>query len=84
MRGIAPHEPEEELLSVEDAFEDAAGSEARWQALAGERAVRQLCIELPGPVYETLERLAERQHQPVPAFVEHVIEDLLATFAPTG
>ena len=29
---IMPHEPNEELLSVDDAFADADLSEARWQA----------------------------------------------------
>jgi hypothetical protein len=28
----APHEPDEKLLSVDDAFRDADRSEARWQA----------------------------------------------------
>ncbi len=27
----APHEPEEDVLSAEDAFRDAEQSEARWQ-----------------------------------------------------
>jgi hypothetical protein len=32
MRKIyAPHEPEEEVLSADDAFRDAEQSEARWQ-----------------------------------------------------
>jgi len=28
----SPHEPEEEVLSATDAFQDAEQSEARWQA----------------------------------------------------
>ena len=84
MKAIAPHEPEEELLSSDEAFDDAAESEVRWQAFEGERALRRIAIELPEPVYDTLERLAARRHQPVSAFIEHVIEDLLATFTPSA
>lgn len=38
---IAPHEPKEEVLSTEDAFRDAAESEARWQAFEEEKQSRQ-------------------------------------------
>ncbi len=37
----APHEPREEVLSVEDAFRDAEESEARWQAFEQEKQSRQ-------------------------------------------
>ena len=84
MRPITPHEPEEELLSVEDAFADAARSEALWRDLEHEHPLKQVRIELTELAYGTLEHLAARRHEPVPAFIQHVLEDLLATFSPTA
>jgi len=81
-RQYAPHEPEEEVLSVEDAFHDAERSEARWQAFEQEEYLRRVLIELPEPAYLTLEELARRQKQTVPGLIERVIGELLVTFAP--
>ena len=78
----APHEPEEEVLSVEDAFRDAERSEARWRAFEQEAYLRRVFIELPEPAYLTLEELARRQKQTVPGLIERVIGELLVTFAP--
>jgi hypothetical protein len=78
----APHEPEEEVLSVEDAFRDAERSEARWRAFEQEEYLRRVLIELPEPAYLTLEELARRQKQTVPGLIERVIGELLVTFAP--
>lgn len=78
----APHEPEEEVLSVEDAFRDAERSEARWRAFEQKGYLRRVLIELPESAYLTLEELARRQKQTVPGLIERVIGELLVTFAP--
>ena len=36
-----PHEPDEKLLSADDAFRDADRSEARWQAFERDRRFRR-------------------------------------------
>lgn len=84
MKTIRPHEPEEDLLSVDDAFADARNSAARWQAIDTEHGLKRVFIELPQPLYLTLEQLAHQQRRSVPAFIEHVIEDLVLTFAPAN
>jgi hypothetical protein len=84
MKTFAPHEPNEELLSVDDAFSDARESEARWSALDAERGVKRVFIELPAPLYTTLERLASHQQRRVPNLIERVIEDLVTTFTPSN
>ena len=80
----APHEPEEEVLSVEDAFRDAERSEARWRAFEREQHLWRVLIELPEPAYLTLEELARRQKQTVPRLIERVIRESLVTFAPSA
>ncbi len=80
----APHEPEEEVLSVEDAFRDAERSEERWRVFEQEKYLRRVFIELPEPAYLTLEELARRQKQTVPRLIERVIRELLVTFAPSA
>ncbi len=84
MKTILPHEPQEELPSIEEAFADARDSEARWQAFDAEHGLRRVFIELPEPVYARLEQLARQQRRSVPVFVERVIRDLIVTFAPSG
>lgn len=84
MKAISPHEPLEELLSVDDAFADARASEERWQAFETERGLKRIFIELPEPLYQTLERLAQQQQRSVPVFIEQVIQDLVVTFAPSS
>lgn len=79
----APHEPEEAVLSVEDAFRDAELSAARWQGILREQRVQQVLIELPEPMYLTLEELARRQNRTVPRIIEQVIAELLVTFVPS-
>lgn len=80
----APHEPEEELLSAEDAFRDAERSEARWRAFEREQRLRPVLIELPETAYLTLEDLAKRQGRTVPRLIEQVIGELLVTFSPSA
>ncbi|MBM3134689.1 MAG: ribbon-helix-helix protein, CopG family [Chloroflexi bacterium] len=79
----APHEPEEAVLSVEDAFRDAELSAARWQGIVREQRMQQVLIELPEPMYLTLEELARRQNRTVPRIIEQVIAELLVTFVPS-
>lgn len=55
----APHEPEEEVLSVEDAFRDAERSEARWRAFeqkVPERKVVHSLEDIPEFASEEEER----------------------------
>jgi len=80
----APHEPDEKLLSADDAFRDADRSEARWQAFEQERHLKRVVIELREPAYGTLEELARRQNRTVSRMVEEVIDQLLAAFVPPG
>ncbi|MDZ7379136.1 MAG: ribbon-helix-helix domain-containing protein [candidate division KSB1 bacterium] len=79
----APHEPEEQVLSARDAFQDAEQSTVRWQTVAQERHVQPVLIELPEPMYQTLEELARRQNQTVSRLIEQTIEQLVLTFAPS-
>ena len=83
MKAIMPHEPNEELLSVDDAFADARRSEARWQAFEAEHNLKRVYIDLPQPLYQTLEQLGKRQELSVPLFIERVIQNLVVTFVPS-
>ena len=82
MKGIAPHEPQEQVLSAAEAFADAQNSEARWQAFETRHGIKRVFIELPEPTYNTLEQLAEQQQRSVSTLIERVIQDLVVTFAP--
>lgn len=84
MKKIMPHEPQEELASVDEAFADAHNSELRWRVFDTEQGLKRVFIELPEPLYQTLERLARQQRQSVPVFIEHVIQDLVTTFVPAA
>ena len=44
-----PHEPEEEVLTAVDSFQDAEQSEARWLAFEKDEKLRRLLVELPEP-----------------------------------
>ncbi len=83
MKTITPHEPQEELHSVAEAFADARHSEMRWQAFDTEQGLKRVFLELPEPLYHTLERLARQRQQSVPVFIERVIQDLVAAFTPS-
>ncbi len=72
-----------DILPAADAFCDAEQSEARWQAVAREQRMQPVLIELPEPIYQTLEELARRQHRTVPRLIEQTIERLVLTFAPS-
>jgi hypothetical protein len=76
----APHEPEEEVLSAAEAFNDAEQSEARWQAFEREERLRRVLVELPEPAFSKLEKLALQRGRTVSNLVEEVITGLLDAF----
>lgn len=73
----APHEPEEEVLSAADAFQDAEESEARWRAFERDEKLRRVLVELPEPAFFELEKLAHKRRRSVSHLIEEVIADLL-------
>ncbi len=77
----APHEPEEEVLSAEDAFLDAELSEARWQAFERDQKMRRLMVVLPETSFSKLEKLARARRKTVAHLVEEVITGLADAFA---
>jgi hypothetical protein len=77
----SPHEPEEEVLSAEDAFRDAEQSEVRWQTLERDQKLRRLLVELPEPSFSKLEKLAQQRRRTVAHLVEEVITSLVDAFA---
>ncbi len=79
----APHEPEEDVFSPEDAFRDAEQSEARWKAIAQKQRMQNMLVELPEPLYLTLDELARRQNRTAPRLVEDIIRELLFAFVPS-
>ena len=76
----APHEPEEEVLSAAEAFNDAEQSEARWQAFEREERLRRVLVELPEPAFSKLEKLALQRGRTVSNLVEEVITGLVDAF----
>jgi len=80
---VFPHEPNEDLMTVEEAFADAEQSEARWRVFEQGQKSKPVLIQLPEPVYTTLEQLAVQQDRTVPAFIGQLIESLTVTFAPS-
>ena len=77
----APHEPEEEVLSAEDAFLDAEQSEARWKTFEREQGLRRVLVELPEPAFYKLEKLARQRRRSVANLMEEVITGLVDAFA---
>lgn len=80
-KNYSSHEQEEEVLSAEDAFQDAKQSEARWQTFERDQKVRRLLVELPEPSFSKLEKLAEKRRRTVAHLVEEVITSLVDAFA---
>ena len=76
-----PHEPEEEVLSAEDAFRDAEQSESRWQTNELDQKRHRLLVELPEPAFSKLEKLAQQRKRTVANLVEEVITGLVDAFA---
>jgi len=80
---FAPHEPDEPLLSVEDAFADAEQSEERWRAFEKSHGLKRVIVDLPEPTFLALQRVAERQNQTVARLVGQVMIDLADAFEPS-
>lgn len=79
---ITPHEPEEELLSAEDALRDAEESEKRWQMWELKERQRIL-IELPQSEYILLEEIANQQGKTVSELVRTLLESVLSALVPS-
>jgi len=75
-----PHEPEEEVLTAVDSFQDAEQSEARWLAFEKDEKLRRLLVELPEPAFSKLEKLALQRRRTVSHLVEEVITGLVDVF----
>ena len=84
LKHYLPHEPNEPVLSAEEAFEDARQSEARWQHFEQTQHLRRLLIELPEPAFLALEQLAARQQQSVAHLVGRVMLELVESFVPSA
>lgn len=54
-----PHEPDEPVLSAQDAFADAERSEERWQTFEQSRGLKRVLVELPEPTFLALQQAAE-------------------------
>jgi hypothetical protein len=80
-KNYLPHEPEEEVLSAEDAFRDAEQSESCWQAFERNQKLRRLLVELPEPSFSKLEELAKQRRRTAAHLVEEVITGLVDAFA---
>jgi hypothetical protein len=83
-KSYAPHEPDEPVMSAEDAFADADRSEARWRAFEREQRLRRVLVELPEPAFLALEQVAARQKQTVARLVGQVMTELADVFAPSS
>ncbi|MBN1812178.1 MAG: hypothetical protein JXA14_10110 [Anaerolineae bacterium] len=81
-KSFALHEPDEPLLSVEDAYADAEQSEERWQAFEESHGLKRVLVDLPEPIFRALQRVAERQNQTVARLVGQVMTDLADAFEP--
>jgi DNA-binding MarR family transcriptional regulator len=84
MTKIAPHEPDESLLSdPEEAFRDAELSEARWQAWESQQQLQPVLVELSPAEYRLLASLAQRQGKTVPQLAEALLQSILSALSPS-
>jgi len=81
MAKITPHEPQEVLLSGEDALRDADESERRWENWERGRALKELTVQLPVRDHEILAQLAERQGIAPTELCEALLHGVLSAFA---
>lgn len=81
-KNYLPHEPEEDVMSSENAFRDADQSEVRWQTFERDQKLRRLLVELPEPSFSKLEKLAKQRRRTAAHLVEEVITSLVDAFAP--
>ena len=84
MQVISPHEPNEDLVTVEEAFADAEQSEARWRAYEQGQKIKPVLIQLPESTYFALEQLAKQQDRTVPMLIGQLVESLTVAFAPSS
>ena len=77
MLKITAHEPEEELLSGEDALKDAEESKRRWQEWERKHQWKFVYTELPRSEYYLLENLAQRQDRTVPQVIQALLDGVL-------
>ena len=82
MLQITAHEPEEELLSGEDAIKDAEESERHWQAWERKHQQKFVSIGLPLSEYSILEDLAQQQGKTVPQVIQALLDGVLSALMP--
>jgi len=82
-RNIAPHEPNEALVSsMDEIFQDAEASQKRWQEWEQGHLVKSIRIEVPEAEYSVLANLAQRQGKTVPQIIQALLEGILSTLIP--
>ena len=69
---IAPHEPKELLVSVDEVFEEAEASQKRWQEWEREHQLKSVRIQLSEAKYQVLEDLAKEQNRDCTFPEEHI------------
>jgi len=82
MAQITTHEPEELLLSGEDALKDAEESEKRWQEWEQKNQLRSIRIDLPKNEYDALEDFAKKQDKTVSQVVQALLDGVLSALMP--
>lgn len=84
MTQVAPHEPDELLLSdPKEAFRDAELSEARWQAWESRQQFQPVLVELSPAEYRLLASLAQQQGRTVPQLAEALLQSILSALSPS-
>lgn len=82
---ITPHEPEALLVdSVDEAFEEADGSQERWQEWERKHQFRSVLIHLPEAEYRVLEDLAAQQEKTTPQLIQALLDSVLSTLTPSS
>lgn len=84
IKKITPHEPEEDLLSAEDALQDAEESEKRWHEWEMKHLLKPVLIELSQNEYLVLENLAQPQGKTVPQLIQSLLKNILSTLIPSA
>lgn len=79
---ITAHEPEELLLSGEDALRDAEESEKRWREWERKHQLKSIRIDLPQSEYDLLEDLAKKQGKTVSQVVQALLDSVLSALMP--
>ena len=79
---ITAHEPEELLLSGEDAVKDAEESEKRWREWERKHQWKPIRIDLPQSEYDVLEDLAQKQGKTVSQVAQALLDGVLSALMP--